>query len=312
MMKLMTRLIHHVVARSVFGSRMTEAEIATIGAGIKAIQSFIVRQIVQPYLIPWFRLSGQTRRYQRIRARGDQIARKYIATHAASRRDDGGDVLDMLLHTPFGHTGEPMSREQILIESMQLLVAGYQTSSASLAWTFHLLGQHPGFVAEMRDEVNATFGSGPITIEGINRLRLARRVLDEAMRMYPSFWMIDRVAGADDQVDGIHIPAGLMVITYIYGLHRNPDVWPNPETFDPSRFEDEARRERHPAAHLPFGWGPRKCIGSNMALIQMLVILALFVRRYDIEPVTDGKVEIDAQMTLHPKNAIEMRLRRVT
>jgi cytochrome P450 len=312
MMALMTRLIHHVVARSVFGSRMTDAEIAQIGSGIKAIQAFIVRQIVQPYMIPWFRLSGQSRRYQQLRLEGDRIARDYITTHAERSGDDGGDVLDLLLHAPFGDTGTPMSTEQILIESMQLLVAGYQTSTASLAWTFHLLGQHPEFVAEMREEVDATFGTGPITFEGIGQLRLTRRVLDEAMRLYPSFWMIDRVANGEDEIDGIRIPAGLMCITYIYGLHRNPDVWPNPDTFDPGRFEDEARRGRHPAAHLPFGGGPRKCIGSNMALIQMLTILALFVRRYDIEPVGDGKVEFDAQMTLHPKNPIQMRLQRLS
>jgi len=311
MMTLMTRLIHHVMARSIFGSRMTDAEIAQIGAGIRAVQNFIVRQIVQPYMIPWFRLSGQTRRHQRIRLQGDRIAAEYIAQRGKRAGDQGGDVLELLLDTPFGEAGVPLSKEQILVEAMQLLVAGYQTSTASLAWTFHLLGQNPGFVAEMREEVNATFGSGPITIEGLFGLRLTRRVLDEAMRLYPSFWMIDRVAAADDEIEGIHIPAGTVVITYIYGLHRNPDVWEDPETFDPSRFEDDAKRQRHPAAHLPFGGGPRKCVGSNMALVQMLLILAQFVRRYDIEPAGDGRVEIDAKMTLHPKTAIGMHLRRV-
>ena len=310
MRRLMTEFTFHLVGRSLFGSRMTDAEIEQLGAAITTIQGFMVRQIVQPYKIPWFRISGQTRRYQRIRAEGDQIAREYIEARGQGLDEEGGDVLELLLETPYEESGETMSKEQILIECMQLLVAGNETSPVALSWTFYLLGKHPRFIGEVRDEVNAVFGSGPITFSGLHRLHLTRRVLYEAMRLYPSFWMIDRVALEDDEIDGIFIPAGLMVVPYIYGLHRNPDVWANPEAFDPSRFEDEAKKNRHPSAHIPFGGGPRKCIGSNMAMVQMLLILAVFVRRYDFELASANPVEINPMMILHPKGAIEMRVRR--
>ena len=123
--------------------------------------------------------------------------------------------------------------------------------------------------------------------------------------------MIDRVALEDDEIDGIRIPAGLTVVPYIYGTHRNPDVWANPEAFDPSRFEPEAKKDRHPFAHIPFGGGPRICIGSNMAIMQMLLILAVFIRRYDFGLASADAVEIDPMMVLHPKGAIEMNVRRV-
>ena len=135
-------------------------------------------------------------------------------------------------------------------------------------------------------------------------------VLDEAMRLYPSFWMIDRCALEDDEADGIRIPAGVTVVPYIYGVHRNPEVWEAPERFDPTRFEDEARKGRHPFAHIPFGGGPRKCIGSNMAIVQMLLVLATLLRRYDFEPTGGGMVDMAPMMILHPKGSIEMRVRR--
>jgi cytochrome P450 len=310
MHRLMIDLTSHLVGRSIFGKRMTDDQIEHIVTGIKTVQGLVLRQIFRPYLIPWFRISGQTRRYQRIRAAADKIARGYIEARGQGPDEGGGDILELLLETPYDKSGEPMSKEQILTECMQFLVAGSETSPVALSWTFYLLGKHPRFIGEIRDEVDAVLGSGPITLSGLHHLRLTRRVIDEAMRLYSPFWMIDRVAVEDDEIDGIFIPRGLMVLPYIYGLHRDPKLWADPEVFDPSRFEDEAVRNRHPSAHIPFGGGPRKCIGSNLAIMQMLLILAVFVRRYDFELTSTDPVEIDPVMILHPKGAVEMRLRR--
>ena len=300
-----------LVGKSLFGSRMTDAEIEQLGSTITTIQAFMVRQIVRPYMIPWFRITGQSRRYQRMRVEGDRVVRDCIEARQRAGDGEGGDLLELMLETPYEESGAPMSTEQILIECLQLLVAGNETSPVALSWTLYLLARHSGFIREMREEIDAVLGEGPVTLEGLYQLHLTRRVLDEAMRLYPSFWMIDRVALGDDEIDGIHIPAGITVLPYIYGMHRNPDVWPNPEAFDPGRFEDQARKSRHPFAHLPFGGGARKCIGSNMAIMQMLLVLAAFVRRYDFELTSADAVEIDPMMILRPKGAIEMRVRRV-
>jgi cytochrome P450 len=135
-------------------------------------------------------------------------------------------------------------------------------------------------------------------------------VLDEAMRLYPPFWMIDRVALADDEVEGIRIPRGFTVVPYIYGTHRNPEVWRDPERFDPDRFLPEPKRERHPFAHFPFGGGPRVCIGSNLAILQMLLVLSAFVRRYEVELAEGTFPEMAPMMILRPGGGIPMRLRR--
>lgn len=311
--QLMIDLTSHLVARSIFGARMTDAQIDHIVTGIRTVQSLVLQQIFQPYLITWNRLSGRTRRYQGIRRVADQIARDYIAARAQDPgEDDGeddGNVLATLLTTPTEETGAPMDGEQILTECMQFLVAGCETSPVALSWTLYLLAKHPQFIERIRQETDSVVGTGPITVEALPRLRLTRQVIDEAMRIYSPFWMIDRLAVAEDVIDGVRIPRGVMVLPYIFGLHRDPELWPNPLVFDPSRFEDQAVASRHPAAHIPFGGGPRKCIGSNMALQQMLLLVATFTRRYDFELATDREVEFEPRMILHPKGAIEMRVR---
>ena len=308
---LMVGLTFRLGAKALFGSRMTDSEVERMGYTINTIQAFILRQIVQPYKIPWFRISGQSARYQRLRIETEQIARDFIAARRREVGEGDGDLLEYMLVTPYPESDEPLSEEQVLIESLQLLVASNETTTTALTWTLYLLGRHPRFIGAMRDEMNAVLGSDPITFKGLHQLRLTLRVLDEAMRLYPSFWMIDRKAVDDDEVGGIHIPAGLTVLTHIYGMHRNTDVWEDPEVFDPSRFEDEAKKHRNPFAHLPFGGGPRKCIGSSMAFMQILLILTTLLRRYDFELVGTEPVDIDPMMILHQGGVIGMRVRRV-
>jgi cytochrome P450 len=289
---------------------MADDQIDHIVRGIRKIQDLVLQQIFQPYLIPWFRISGKSRRYQRIRETGDQIAREYIHAREKNADEDGGDILGFLLRTPTEESGKPMRKEQILIECMQFLVAGCETSPVALSWTLYLLAKHPRVIVEIREEIESEMGSGPITVPALHRLRLTRRVIDEAMRLYSPFWMIDRVAIEDGEIEGIRIPRGIMVLPFIHGLHRDPELWPDPDVFDPSRFEDEAVRLRHPSAHIPFGGGPRKCIGANMAILQMLLILSTFVRRYDFELAGAKDVGFNPRMILHPESAIEMKVRR--
>jgi cytochrome P450 len=298
-----------LVGKSIFGRDLKDAELAQVGDAISTIQAFIVRQIVQPYKIPWFRISGESRRHQKMRVEADQILRRYVET----RRREGGDhhdLLQMMLDTPYKDAGEPMSDDQVLIESLQLMVAGNETSSNALAWTFYLLARHPDCRDRIHGEVCDVFADGPIDYGGLHRLSFTVQVLDEAMRLYPPFWMIDRIAKRSDNIQGVHIPAGVTVIPYIYGAHRNLGSWEDPETFDPGRFAPERRSGRHPFAHIPFGGGPRVCIGSNMAIMQMLLVLVSFVRRYDFRMASEASVAIDPMMILRPGGAINLCFER--
>ena len=126
------------------------------------------------------------------------------------------------------------------------------------------------------------------------------------MRLYPPFWMIDRVALDKDEICGVEIPVGTTVVPYIYGVHRNADVWNNPDRFDPSRFI--GKNKRHPFSHIPFGGGPRICIGQNMAIMQMLLVIVAIVRRYDFQLDPDREIGMRAMMILRPDGPIRMKV----
>jgi cytochrome P450 len=127
--------------------------------------------------------------------------------------------------------------------------------------------------------------------------------------MYPPFWMIDRIELNDDEACGVKIPAGVTVVPYIYGAHHNADVWEDPHVFDPTRFDTtlEKNRSRHALAHIPFGSGPRVCIGQNMAVMQMLLIVANMVRNFDFTLTGDQPIDIRPMMILRPAGKMIMK-----
>jgi len=304
----MVRFTLSLVGRSLFGHQLSDEALAQIGSAITDIQGFIVRQIVHPYKIPWFRLTGQSAHYQRLRVNADQLIREHIA---ARKPGVGKDLLGIMLNMPYKDTGEPMTDEQALVESLQLMVAGNETSSVALSWTLYLLARHPEYIGQIREEIHRVLADAPPTIGSLHRLELTMRVVDEAMRLYPSFWMFDRLAITDDVIQGIPVPAGSLLSIYIYGVHRNPAVWDEPERFNPARFEKEHQQTRPTFAHMPFGGGPRKCIGANMAVIQILLVLVAIVRRYDFSLATPEEVGIRPMFILRPEGPIRMHFRPV-
>jgi len=298
------------VGKSLFGSQMNEDELERFAAAIADIQQYIVKKVVKPYLHVWYRIGGQDKKYQEIRKKGDQIIIDYVE----QRRKDlekGSDILQLVLDTPYKDTGEYMTDETVLIEILQLLVAGNETSTTAATWAFYLLAKHPEHIPLMRKEIEDIFGDGEIDYAGLFNLSYTSNVLDEAMRVNPPFWMIDREALEDDEYMGIKIPKGTTVVPYIYGVHHNEKVWENPEVFDPSRFDTSRNGKIHPFAHIPFGGGPRVCIGQNMARMQILLVISAVIRKYDIELCSNREVGHHAMMLLKPDGPIYMEFTKV-
>jgi cytochrome P450 len=290
-----------MVARSLFGAKLKDEDIEVVSHTICTVQEFIVRQTLQPYLNPWFEVSGELRRHEEMRARADGILMEYIKTRR--QQVPGNDLLQTLMDARY-IDGEGMSDELVLSESMQLLVAGHETSSNGLSWLLYLLSTHPECLERVRDEFDSVLGDAPLTFSDVPRLEFATQVIQEALRLYPPFWMIDRMAVADDSVGDIAIPRGSTVIVYVYGAHHAPRYWDNPESFDPERF---AKGNVHtPFTHLPFGGGPRSCIGSNYAMLQILMILSDLLRIYDFELTPGQTIEAHPMVILRPKHGIRM------
>ena len=203
-------------------------------------------------------------------------------------------------------TGEPMSDEAILHECLHLLVAGHETSSNALCWTLYLLSKHPEYVEAVRSEYDRVVGDSVLQYADLPGLDVTTQIIEESLRLYPPFWMVDRVAVADDDIMGIRIPKGTIVVAFIYGAHRSPKLWDDPDRFIPERFSKAHRVTHTPFAYLPFGGGPRGCVGGTFAMLQMLMIVGGLLRRYDFELAPDQDVSPRSMVFLRPNHGIRM------
>jgi cytochrome P450 len=297
------KMTFEMVARSLFGASLKDEDIDLVSQTICTVQEFIVRQTLQPYLNPWFAASGELRRHDEMRTRADAVLMEYIKKRR--KEPPRHDLLQTLMDARYSD-GEGMSDELVLSESMQLLVAGHETSSNGLSWLLYLLSSRPDCLERVRREFDAVLGDEPLNHGHVTRLEYTIQVMMEGLRLYPPFWMIDRMAVADDRVGDIEISHGSTVIVYVYGAHHAARYWENPESFDPERFTNANNKLRTPFTHLPFGGGPRGCIGGNYAMLQILMILSVLLRKYDFELVPGQTIEARPMVILRPKHGIRM------
>jgi cytochrome P450 len=199
-----------------------------------------------------------------------------------------------------------MPDELILSESMQLLVAGHETSSNALSWLLYLLSSRPNCIERLREEFDSVLGGEPLTYAHVPKLEFAAQVVQEGLRLYPPFWMVDRMALSDDRAGDLFIPTGSTVVVFVYGVHHSPHLWEDPERFDPERFTKANEKLRPPCAWLPFGAGPRGCIGGNYAMLQILMILSVLLRKYELQLSPGQTIEPRPMVILRPKNGIRM------
>jgi cytochrome P450 len=292
-----------MVGKSLFGARLKEDDIDRISQTISTVQEFMVRQTIQPYLNPWFAVSGELRRHEEMRVGADSILLDYIRR----RRQEapGHDLLQILMDARYSD-GEGMSDELVLSESMQLLVAGHETSSNALSWLLYLLSSRPDCLERLKQEFDSVLGGAPLSYSDVPKLEFAAQVIQEGLRLYPPFWMVDRMALSDDSVGDLAISAGSTVVVFIYGAHHSPQYWENPESFDPQRFSKTNEKLHTPFSWLPFGAGPRGCIGGNYAMLQILMILSVLLRKYDLRLEPGQTIEARPMVILRPKHGIRM------
>jgi cytochrome P450 len=217
----------------------------------------------------------------------------------------GHDLLQILMDARYSD-GHGMSDELVLSESMQLLVAGHETSSNALSWLLYLLSSRPDCVDRIRQEFDSVLGERSLSYLDVPKFEFTNQVILEALRLYPPFWMVDRMAIADDRAGDLAIPRGSTIVVFIYGVHHSPQYWENPESFDQERFAKGKEKLHTPFTHLPFGAGPRGCIGGNYAMLQILMILSVLLRKYDFCLVPGQTIQARPMVILRPEHGIRM------
>ena len=223
---------------------------------------------------------------------------------AERRKFPGGDddLLGALVHDPT--LTDNLIRDQL----MTMLIAGHDTSTANLAWTLYLMGKHPDAMQRAKEEVQTVIGEGEPQFEHLRDLPYLGAVIDESLRLYPPIHLGSRFEARDLEFNGFQIPAGMRVLYSIYLTHRHPDYWSEPDAFKPERFLDNHRPE--PYTFIPFGGGPRNCIGGAFAQVEAKVVLARILQRYDLR-LLQTNVRLHMGATLEPRPGVKMEVKQI-
>lgn len=225
------------------------------------------------------------------------------------RHHDGHvfDALSLMLGARNEVGGPAMCDRQLLDQSVTLLLAGHETTAKALTWTLHLLGDHEDVAARLFDEIDRVLAGRVPCVEDLAALPYCAAVLAEAMRLYTPIWIVSRIAVADDEIGGFHVPAGTLLPISPYLVHRHPAFWQDADRFDPTRFLS-AVPAMHPCQFLPFGAGVRHCIGRHFALIEMQLVLATLLQGWRLRAVVGRPVVAEALVTLRPRGGLWMTM----
>jgi cytochrome P450 len=216
------------------------------------------------------------------------------------------DLLSMLLFARDEDTGQVMTDRQLRDEVMTILLAGHETTSLALGWAWYLLSQHPDVQRRLENELDSVLGTRFPAYDDLGSLPYTRMVIEEALRLYPPAWGLSRQALGSDQIGGYHLPRGWLVFIVPFVMHRHRAYWDEPESFDPERFTPERSAARPKFVYLPFGAGPRQCIGNQFAMIEAHLVLATLAARYRLTLAPGHPVEPWPLITLRPRHGIKM------
>lgn len=303
----MTRLTLRIASLTLLSVQF-DGEEERLGKAFAAVNKYMSAQWVNPVL-PY--VAGlplpANRRYREAMRTLDTAVYAMIRERRANA-DGPDDVLTMLLEARDEDTGEGLNDLELRDEVMTILIAGHETSSTALTWTWYLLSQNPAAEEAMYAEIDAVLGGRPPTVADLPSLPYTSMVFQEAMRLYPPAYVIGRRALLEDRIEGYVIPRGANVYLVPWVTHRRPDLWERPLDFDPERFTDERSAGRPQYAYIPFGGGPRRCLGDSFAETESRLILAAVAQRYRVRLQPDQVVEPMPLVTIRPRHGMRMTL----
>lgn len=221
--------------------------------------------------------------------------------------DPGADLMGLLLSARDEDTGIGMDEKQIRDEALTLLIAGHETTTLLMTWFFYSLARHPEVEAQLHDEVDRVLNGRLPTMEDMPKLVYTRQVIDETMRLYPPAYALSRAGNEADVIGGYEISPKSVIALSPFITHRLPEFWPHPQKFDPERFTPANSAARHRFAYLPFGSGPRQCIGDGFALAEGVLVAAAIAQRFRLRIPGGYIAELAPQITLHPKGGMPLQ-----
>jgi cytochrome P450 len=305
----MMRLTLAIVGKTLFDADV-ESDAQDVGQSLSVIMS-----LFNAMLLPFAELLEklplpQKKRFQKAKDQLDAIIYRLIEERRRSG-EDHGDLLSMLLLAQDEEQGSGgMTDEQVRDEAMTIFLAGHETTSNALTWTWYLLSEHPEVEARLHEELDAVLQGRVPEFNDVAQLRYTEMVLAESMRLYPPAWAIGRLALGETEVGGYRIPAGSLVLLSQYAMHHDARYFTEPERFDPLRWTSEAREARPQYSYFPFGGGSRRCIGEGFAWMEGILLLATLAQGWRLRLVPNHPVKPHPVITLRPRHGMLMRLER--
>src|SRR5258708_7906216 len=289
----MTTLSMQIVYRTIFGNNDSSADSAALDA-IVTLQKYSGEALIRKSSI-----SEDTVQQAR-----DSLNRSVDALITQRRQSRGKDFLSLLLDTRDTETGQAMSDEQARAEAINFFVAGQETSATALVWTWWLLALNPDAESALHAEIDSILGDALPTPEHLARLTYTENLIKESMRVMPPVWLIGRRSTVPITLDGYEIDPEASIAISPYVLHRIPEYYPDPDRFNPLRFEADLPRY----SYLPFGTGPHVCIGQPFGMMEVALILTTIARRWRLKLVPDQQIVPEPLITLRPKDGIKVML----
>ncbi|MFD7663830.1 cytochrome P450 [Streptomyces sp. NPDC059788] len=296
-----------VATRTLFAGDVDPAVLAEIQQATTEIFTGVARRLIVPFAwldrIP----TPGNRRFLRARRRLEHHTHQLIADYRRAGVDHG-DLMSMLLAAR-DDDAHGLTDDEIHDQVLTFFSAGSETVSPALSWAWHLLAHHPEAEARLHDEVDAVLAGRTAHYDDIPKLRTTARIITETLRLYPPVWLLTRRTSAETELAGQRLPSGSVLVFSPYVLHHHPGFYPDPDRFDPGRWEDGTVCPRSEQAFTPFGGGARKCIGDEFAKTEATLALASMAARWRLEPLPRERVRPAPRLALAP-HALRMRLRR--
>ena len=271
---------------------------------VETLRLYAYDKLANPLLPPLWVPNRRNRRFKRAVSYLNSLIYRIVDERLEERRSEK-DLLQALVDIQDADTGEKLSREQIRDEVVTLYLAGQETTASALTFTLYLLHRHPEALERLRRLIDEKYSAEKLPFESLQQPDYLEWVINESMRLYPPAWAVSREAIEEDVIGGYRIPAGETVFLSIYAVHHSEKYWDQPEAFRPERFERFDMRQH---TFIPFASGPRMCVGSHFAMLEMKLFLIHFLRRFNYSLPPDYKLEVRTPITMNIKGEMWMEV----
>ncbi|MGH9200495.1 MAG: cytochrome P450, partial [Vicinamibacterales bacterium] len=301
----MMRVTYTIVGKALFGTDVSP-DIDAVALAATRVMTHTYRQVEWLVNAPaWLPTPGNLA-FRRAVTELDTLVYRIIDDRQLRL---GTDMVSLLLRGADEDQSGTMTRQELRNQVVSLLLAGHETTANALTWTWYLLAKHPAAARKVTEEATRVLEGRAPMVSDLERLPWIAAVIHESMRLYPPIWILERHTRDEEVIGGHRIPAGSSLLISPWVTHRHPALWDDPDAFVPARFLDDNGAGRHPFAYVPFGGGPRQCIGSHFALMEAQVIVAMVAQRFRLDLATDARVVPSPGITLRCRGGLPMVLR---